>query len=238
MLAIVVAMTSLLHSPNDPIAFVGTRAIVYSDVACPRTAMAATLSEGADIEAACRQSEQLQLSRAIISELRAIAADRYDVHPPADEVVPSKYRDESMLRQIAEVRRVVPIAVLRVIHGDPADVVFEEELSREAMQKKGLPQVSITRSFFDQALRLFRTDDDVARHLAGISDAAVRREVQELFVQEAIVHALREIVGRLAAGWNVPYVEALERFWCDLANELNVRVVDPHFAMPDWREML
>lgn len=232
-IALLIAM-----EPEHAIAIVGTHTIHYRDIACNREFIASMLAPGLDPEEACRAHEEQEFHRTVRKQLLAIAANEHNIAIPAEEAVPKKWRDPSLVRQMTESDRLVASAALRVIRGEQADRVFDEELAPEVLRGKGFDQVTVPRAMFESLLKIFKTEGDVHKRLASISDARNRRKIEELFVEEATARALRQIVHGLSRESAIDPDDAQERFWCDLITRTNSRVLDSRFQFPDLKRLV
>jgi hypothetical protein len=220
LLATAPTIMSLHPSPGTAIARVGSRVIAYSEIAeSPR-----------DLP-----REQERLSEVLWRELADAYIQANHVRITDDDIAaatPAQLRSPGIAHRVASVQRAVVDAVRRVHAGESIESAYRDELSREALSKRGIEDVSVPLSTLRSALLTLNDEAAVRNYLEKGSEEALSRTYHDHAYRLARWKKIEEIVRSKTHGT----APTKREIWGELIRATPVEILHAEYHLPFEKE--
>lgn len=236
LLALAFFMTIAQEHPADrPVAQCAGTTISYGDIGVyrgqqlpPRPPSSPPQTDDENFH----QMEQQRLNFRIAALLIDSAGQRPEFHASQSEIdaaTPALVRDESAYRKSFEPDIAVARAAKRVLHGEDEHKVFDEAVARYA---------GMTFSLFQNRVKIFRNEKTIDEFLSKDHAGIARTRALDDARHGVIIRKIREALEKQSEATRTSLDVVKAAFWNELVREAGVTILDPTFALPDWKGIL
>lgn len=203
------------------IARIGGREVMYSEVWCSREVAAENPKwlRGKTVEEACAEQERERF-HAVAARILAEQICALEGCEPSDAEVDAFrspiLKNETMLRDLAELGRKVPEAIARVKRGEPIEAVYEEVIEPMRMNQ--------SLDAFRREVARYPSLEVLERFLAKDFVASARQQFED---------RARDMARRAAVGKRIERLGVTpEEYLRSMIARIGVEILDGQFEMP------